>query len=498
MRMLIVTEQLLVSHLFCESLEIVPVSTYLMEPRYAEAGAFHVINLCSSYTYQSFGYYVSLLAEARKHKVMPSVLAIQDFESDIFEAKISPEFTQQMQQTFNSATFREIELDVYFGKNADGSYKELCNKLYSLFQAPFFRVYIQYEQKKMAWIIQKIALLSFQDVPQKDYPFFQDITENYFDFTPNKSCIAKKKTTHFNLAILYNSQEVNANDRTAPSNQEALNRFIEAGKELGISAELIEKKDIKKLDECHGLFLRDTPSVNHYTYHFARYGELKKLVVIDDPISIIKCSNKVYLAELFRENHILTPETTIVSRHNYQEKIARTTFPCVLKLPDGSSSRGIKKAHSPEEMIKILKEFFKVSALILVQAFVPSDFDWRIVVLDGKPLLACRYFMAKGHWQLFNWDTEKDDCRIGNVESVALDDVPPEVIAHALEATNLIGNGLYGVDLKHINRAIYVIEINESPCLEYGNEDVLLGDVLYRKIMEVFLKRMQTNNLSTF
>ena len=30
-----------------------------------------VINLCKSYQYQSVGYYVSLLAEARGHKVLP-------------------------------------------------------------------------------------------------------------------------------------------------------------------------------------------------------------------------------------------------------------------------------------------------------------------------------------------------------------------------------------------------------------------------------------------
>jgi len=37
-----------------------------------------VINLCRSYKYLGVGYYVSLLAEARGHKVIPSVRTIND------------------------------------------------------------------------------------------------------------------------------------------------------------------------------------------------------------------------------------------------------------------------------------------------------------------------------------------------------------------------------------------------------------------------------------
>ncbi len=41
-----------------------------------ESRGLKVINMCKSYQYQSLGYYVSLLAEARKHKVLPAVSTI--------------------------------------------------------------------------------------------------------------------------------------------------------------------------------------------------------------------------------------------------------------------------------------------------------------------------------------------------------------------------------------------------------------------------------------
>src|SRR3546814_18111220 len=51
---------------------------YLRTPVGADDERTHVINLCRSYKYLGTGYYVSLLAEARGHKVMPSVRTVND------------------------------------------------------------------------------------------------------------------------------------------------------------------------------------------------------------------------------------------------------------------------------------------------------------------------------------------------------------------------------------------------------------------------------------
>jgi glutathione synthase/RimK-type ligase-like ATP-grasp enzyme len=56
---------------------------------------------------------------------------------------------------------------------------------------------------------------------------------------------------------------------------------------------------------------------------------------------------------------------------------------------------------------------------------------------------------------------------------------------------NLIGDGLYGVDMKQIGDKAYVVEINDNPNIDSGVEDTLLKDNLYLTVMQVFLKRIE-------
>ena len=60
-----------------------------------------------------------------------------------------------------------------------------------------------------------------------------------------------------------------------------------------------------------------------------------------------------------------------------------------------------------------------------------------------------------------------------------------------LRGANLIGRGLYGVDLKQVGDRCYLIEVNDNPNVDAGNEDGVLKDALYREIMGVFMRRVQ-------
>jgi hypothetical protein len=67
---------------------------------------------------------------------------------------------------------------------------------------------------------------------------------------------------------------------------------------------------------------------------------------------------------------------------------------------------------------------------------------------------------------------------------------PPQVISIALKAANLIGDGFYGVDLKQVGSGYCVIEVNDNPSVDAGNEDGVLKDALYLEVMSVFARRM--------
>ncbi len=104
--------------------------------------------------------------------------------------------------------------------------------------------------------------------------------------------------------------------------------------------QFITRADIGRLAEFDALFIRDTTFINHYTYRFSRRAFAKGLVVIDEPDSILKCNNKVYLAELLAQHNIRTPKTLLVHRENISQVVRDLGLPCMLKQPDSSFSRG--------------------------------------------------------------------------------------------------------------------------------------------------------------
>jgi glutathione synthase/RimK-type ligase-like ATP-grasp enzyme len=212
------------------------------------------------------------------------------------------------------------------------------------------------------------------------------------------------------------------------------------------------------------------------------------MVVIDDPDSILKCNNKVYLAELLNRHHIPAPKTLLVHLDNMDLIIPELGLPCVLKQPDSAFSAGVVKVESHAALEPTLRDMLEQSELVLAQEYLPTEFDWRIGILDRKPLFACRYFMVPGHWQIVQHGSVYQE---GRVEAVPIEDAPQQVVETALKAANLIGDGFYGVDLKQRGQHCYVIEINDNPNVDAGNEDGVLGDALYRDIMNLFRRRIE-------
>jgi glutathione synthase/RimK-type ligase-like ATP-grasp enzyme len=102
--------------------------------------------------------------------------------------------------------------------------------------------------------------------------------------------------------------------------------------------------------------------------------------------------------------------------------------------------------------------------------------------------------MSRGHWQIYNHGA-KGTAKSGGFETVPVRDAPAEVIKLALKATQAVGDGLYGVDLKQVDSRAVVIEVNDNPSIDAGVEDAYLGVDLYRRIMQEFLRRMEHKRL---
>ncbi len=464
---------------------VVPARAYLADRDYAERRDLRVFNLCRSLGYQTSGYYVSLLAAARGHRPLPSVATVLDFRSPVVARLAGGELERVIQRSLAPLQSDEFTLSIYFGRNLAQRHDRLARSLFNLFPAPLLRA--DFQRRQGEWLLRRIAPLGFADIPEAHRDFVVEAAQRYF--SGQRPRTAPRRSGRYDLAILVNPEEAQP-----PSDARAIERFVQAGTALGFNVSLIEPDAIGRLAEFDALFIRETTAVNHHTYRFARRAAAEGLVVIDDPESILRCTNKVYLAELLERHDVPTPRSLVVHRDNAERILDTLELPVVLKQPDSAFSAGVFKAASAEELAVGCARLLRNSELILAQEYLPTDFDWRVGVLDGRALYVCRYHMARGHWQIIRNDEQGQDS--GEADTLAIEDAPPAVIQTALRAAGLIGRGLYGVDLKEIDGKVMVIEVNDNPSIDSGVEDKVAGRALYREILAEMLRRVEAIKLT--
>jgi len=461
--------------------ELVAARDYLTSPAWAEKRGLTVFNLCRSYAYQSLGYYVSLLAEARGHRPKPSIATIQDMKTQAVVRILSDDLHDDVQKALAPLQSDEFELSIYFGRNLARRYDRLALELFNAFQAPLLRA--RFEKHERGWELVRIGPIPAKEIPESHRDFVVEAAQRYFAnrrFAPRR-----RRETRYDLAILVDPEEPNP-----PSNARALALFERIATEMGLGVEFITRDDYGRIAEFDALFVRVTTSVDHFTYRFSRRAAAAGLVVIDDPQSSVRCANKVYLAELAMRHRIPIPKTLIVSDADPAPVVAALGLPCVLKQPDIAFSRVVVRADTADGLDSELARLLEDSELVVAQEYLPTEYDWRIGVLDGRPLFACRYFMAKRHWQIYRHGTDGDS-DAGKVETLALDAVPRRVLATAVRASRLIGDGLYGVDIKQSGGKLYLIEVNDNPNIDHGYEDKVYGQMLYERILQTFLDRIE-------
>lgn len=461
-----------------EAVEVVSARAYLVERRFAEMKRAAVYNMCRRTGYGTVGYYVSLLAAARGHRPMPSVSTSQALGHLPLLRAASEELEDDITRALAPLKGEEFILSIYFGRNMAKRYDRIARALFNQFPAPILVARFQWEPD--GWRLASLRLGNASEVPESHREFAIKSAEAYF---ARRHTAPRKAVFRYDLAILWSED-----DPDPPSDERAIRRFIRAASRHGIQAEVIGPEDYGRIEEYDALFIRETTAVNHRTYRFATRAAAEGLVVIDDPEAIIRCTNKVYQAEVFMRHGIPAPRTHVMHEGNAHELADRVGLPCVLKKPDGAFSYGVVKVNTPAEAEARLEELLQESELVVAQEYVRSDYDWRVGVLDRKALFLCRYHMARGHWQIVSRKGKTD--RYGKVEAAAAEEAPSGLIHTAVRAASLFGDGLFGVDVKVVDGRLMVMEVNDNPNLEAGYEDALLKDSIYDEIAVWFRSRL--------
>ena len=464
-----------------DHVRVISTKDYLTKPEFTQMKQVRIFNLANDYSYQSKGYYISLLAEARGHRPLPSVKNILDFSARALAKTVNEENDELIQKSLKDIKSKEFVLSIYFGQNIAIKYRELSQVFHRFFQVPYFRVKFVKSDK---WTVHSARIISAKDIPDVHFVYIRKFARDYFDKKRYSSAVSKPNK--YSMGIL-----VKPGDDAPASDSKALEKFISMADKMRIDAELITPKDFNRLPAFDALFIRMSTHVRNESYRFSRKAQSLGIALVDYPDSILKCSNKVYMTEALIGAGIPTPKCNIFQRDSKDGALQAIGLPCVLKLPDSTFSYGVKKAETMEEFERITQSMLKISDLLICQEYVPTDFDWRIGILDGEPIYACKYFMARGHWQIYNWSAKKSE-KEGNFATIPLHEVPPKVVHLAQKSAKLVGDGLYGIDIKEVDSGPTVIEVNDNPNIDYGVEDKLLGSALYEKILNAFIKRIES------
>jgi glutathione synthase/RimK-type ligase-like ATP-grasp enzyme/gamma-glutamyl:cysteine ligase YbdK (ATP-grasp superfamily) len=488
-----------------------------------------VVNLCRSTRYRSRGYYVSLLASARGQQVIPSVetseglqepygrfralqeagiatvdageMRVRRRELDLPHPDAPPAAGDETEEEEPPHAFplplvrcddaergcrparadEFVETLVFMGTCADPRFHRAALAVYREWPAPVLRLQLVYEDEE--WKVTQVAAVPPHHLsPDERAELARALGDPQRVVRRGRE--TPRETVRASIAVL-----VTPGDPFAPSSPETIDRLERVAGRMNVHVHRIGLGDLRKLPEYDALFIRALTGVSEPAFQFALRAEALDMPVVDDPQSIIRCGNKVFLEELLRREEIPTPRTRILTRHTPWKQASELGLPFVIKLPDGSFSAAVHKIGSRDEFRTRTAEMFRRSPLILAQEFLPTEFDWRVTVLGGRLLFAARYHMARGHWQI---RTEvKGTERYGRVEAVPRDEAPADVVRIALRTAALIGDGLYGVDIKETANGPVVIEINDNPNLDVGYEDAEDGNVVYEDLVEYFVRRIE-------
>lgn len=480
-----------------------------------------VVNLCRSFQYLSKGYYVSLVAEARHQRVLPSLEKIEmagtpfTYFRALQEAGVKtldyhvvpgkrrvvpkvmvvpresrpeapPQGRSALVKGSEGVRFAAVDggfVDVVsaLGKVEDRRFQRPASAIFRIFPFPLLR--IRFYETEDGWRVGQIAPLSPAQVTTRDLERLAGrLGRGPAAILGSPEPEGPKP---HRIGCLWS-----ATDELAPSDEAAIEKFARAAAQRDVVFETLGLDDLARLPELDALLIRTVTGVNQPSFTFAQTAESYGIPVIDDPASILKCSNKIFLYELFKKHGLPTPATVVASKRSFREDVAPLGFPVILKIPDGTFSQAVKKASDPAQLDALAQEMFKKTPLLLAQEFTPSAFDWRVGLLAGEILWVAKYHMAKDHWQIAQ-RTAKGGTRYGRVEAVAEADAPAAVLDLARAGAALLGDGLYGVDLKETDRGPILIEINDNPNLEAGCEDAVTKDRPYEAIVDALLARIE-------
>ncbi|MGZ3290944.1 MAG: RimK-like ATPgrasp N-terminal domain-containing protein, partial [Xanthobacteraceae bacterium] len=205
--------------------KVITTSEYLARPRLFDMGRPKLVNLARSYAYQSKGYYASLLAEARGHRVVPTVETMLELrEAKLYEHAL-PELEDELNRCARRADFQpegEFKLLVCFGIARDERFEQFGRLLFDWFRCPALEVTVE----PGTWLsIERIRPRNITRLANGEASFLREALHRHTKREwrdPKARTIAK-----YDLAVLYDP-----NEKMAPSSPASIKYMARIAEKL--------------------------------------------------------------------------------------------------------------------------------------------------------------------------------------------------------------------------------------------------------------------------
>lgn len=253
----------------------------------------------------------------------------------------------------------------------------------------------------------------------------------------------------------------------------ALSNFRIAAFELGHELDFLFRNELKYLHHYDAILIRALTDPLNTAYVVAREAELMGKRVIDTSESIRVCCDKVNMYRRLQRAQVPIPETRFLTEAQVTSDVARALFeelgtPLVLKAPNSSFSAYVDRVTTPEAFVQVGKRYLRRADRIVVQQYLPSAFDWRVITLHGKVLAVVEYRFAVDRWKVMQRGHEGE---AAITRAIPREQAPPALLKVALAASAAVDHSLHGVDLKEIDGGYTVIEVNDNPTIAASEED---------------------------
>ncbi|MCA9606598.1 MAG: RimK-like ATPgrasp N-terminal domain-containing protein, partial [Myxococcales bacterium] len=270
------------------AIETLEPARYLAEDARFEPGAVTVFNLCDVGRYLSEGYYVSLLADARGHEVVPSI--------DTLEAVVNVPEALRLLEDAGVATLRDpailpslphaprLEVLSFFGRCDRRELARAAAKVYRRLPVPVAA--LSFVKIEGTWHLYDLRAQSADDL---DEAARAQLSERIRSGRVETG-LAAAGPVRASLAVLYDPA-----DPFKPTYDEGLTRLEKVGERMGVAVRRIGLHEIDRVAEHDALFLRVLTGPHLPAFRFAQRAESLGIPVIDDTRSILRCGNKVYL-----------------------------------------------------------------------------------------------------------------------------------------------------------------------------------------------------------